>query len=68
MAGHHAEIALAAGDDDHVDVLAADQFVGRDEFEAEIGHGQSFLSIAASNACAAASNLSRQPGLQKPTT
>jgi len=33
----------------------------------QIGHYR-LLSIAASNAFAAASNLSRQPVLQKPTT
>src|SRR4051794_16440435 len=67
MTGHDAGIALAARDDDHVDVVGHDEPVGGDELEMQIGHY--FLpSISLSNACVAASNLSRQPVSQKPTT
>src|SRR5436305_1178155 len=67
VAGHDARFALGAGDDDHVDVFGHDQPVRSDELEMQIGHYR-VLSIFASNAWIAASNLSRQPVLQKPTT
>jgi hypothetical protein len=35
MPFEHAEIALGAGDDDHVHVLGADELFGRDEFEVQ---------------------------------
>ena len=35
MALEHAEIAFGAGDDDHVDLLRADELFGRDEFEVQ---------------------------------
>jgi hypothetical protein len=35
VALQHAEIALGAGDDHHVDVFGADEAFGRDEFEVE---------------------------------
>src|SRR5207245_7000751 len=53
--------------DDHVDMVRHHQPVRRDELEMQIGH-QSLPSIFASKDRVAASNLSRQPVLQKPTT
>jgi len=35
VALEHAEIALAAGDDDHIDLLRADELFRRDEFEVQ---------------------------------
>jgi hypothetical protein len=38
VAGEHAELALGAGYDDHVDVLRTKQLFGGDEFEVEVCH------------------------------
>src|SRR6185436_12620108 len=67
MAGHDAGFALGPGNNDHVDVVGHHQAVGGDQLEMQIGH-QSLPSSFASNTRVAASNLSRQPVLQKPTT
>src|SRR6185312_13046189 len=68
VASHDAGLPLGAGDDDHVDVVRHHQPVRSDELEMQVGHYYSLSSILASNVRAAASNLSRQPVLQKPTT
>src|SRR2546430_812270 len=67
VAGDDAGFPVGAGDDDHVVVIGIYQPVGCDELEMQVGH-YSLPSIAASNALVAASNLSRHPVLQKPTT
>src|SRR5205807_999897 len=64
---HDAGMAVGARDDDHLDVVGHHQSVGRDELKMQIGH-YSLLPIFASNARVAASDLSRHPVLQKPTT
>src|SRR5438270_12607998 len=67
MPGHDAGLALGAWNDDHVDVVRHYEAIRRDEFEMQIGH-YSLPSIFASKDRVAASNLLRQPVLQKPTT
>jgi hypothetical protein len=67
MAGHDPGFALRSGNDDHVNLFGHDEAVGGDELKVQIGH-YSLLSIFASKARVAVSNLSRQPVLQKPTT
>src|SRR5579864_4391434 len=67
MVGHDAGFALGARDNDHVDLLGHHQPVGRNKLKVKVCH-YCLLSIAWSKLRVAASNLSRQPVLQKPTT
>src|SRR6185312_13813838 len=67
MPGHDTGFTLGPGDHDHVDVARRDQPVRSNKLEMQIGHHPLPL-IFASNARVAASNLSRQPVLQNPTT
>ena len=38
MAGHDAELAFDARDDDHVDLVGADQPLGGHQLEVKVGH------------------------------
>src|SRR5262249_40044609 len=67
MAGHDAGLAFGARNHDHTNLVRHDQPVGSHKLEMQIGH-YSLPSIFSSKARVAASNLSRHPVLQKPTT
>src|SRR6478672_11954029 len=67
MARHDALFAFGTRNDDHVDVVGHYLAVRSHEFKMQVGH-YCLPSIFASNVLAAASNLSRHPMLQKPTT
>src|SRR6478672_356749 len=63
---HNARFTVGSRNDNHVDVVRRDQPVRSHKLKMQIGH-YSLPSMRASNARVAASNLSRQPVLQKPT-